>query len=73
MATKIISVDQIVCPECGSGQVAYVTYTDGHPFATYIHECDNCKYLIMESEWNAIETRKPNESDKINNQLEKIK
>ena len=40
----------IICPECNKIQTATVELT--LPFFTYIHECEECKYLIMESEWN---------------------
>ena len=39
----------IICPECETEQVAEVEETI--PWFTYIHECTNCKYKIMESEW----------------------
>ena len=39
----------IKCTECGFIQPAKVLHTI--PFGTFIHECKNCKYTIMESEW----------------------
>jgi len=41
--------ETICCPNCNNIQKAEVT--NGIPFATYIHECTNCAYMIMESEW----------------------
>jgi len=43
------TIEKIVCPECGKIQNAKVEHTI--PFATYIHECERCEYIIMESEW----------------------
>ena len=45
----------IECPECFIQQQATVEHT--FPWATYIHECKNCKHLIMESEWNEVENQ----------------
>lgn len=42
----------IKCPSCNTIQGAIIECT--FPFATYIHECEKCKYVIMESEWNEI-------------------
>ena len=45
----------IVCPECKTSQEA--TIEVGIPWNTYIHECEKCKYVIMESDWQ-IDTDK---------------
>lgn len=45
--------ETIWCPECEHKQEAEVLHT--FPWNTYIHECTNCDYLIMESEWNTCE------------------
>lgn len=42
----------IKCPECNFQQAATVELTV--PFPTYVHNCINCGYTIMESEWNCI-------------------
>ena len=42
----------IKCPECKTIQAAIVEHTI--PWGTHIHECNECKYLIMESEWEEI-------------------
>ena len=42
----------IKCPACDAVQGAIVEHTV--PFGTYIHHCENCKYIIMESEFNII-------------------
>ena len=47
------TTEKIVCPECGQIQKAKVKHTI--PFHTYIHECEKCKYIIMESEWERVE------------------
>lgn len=43
---------RIKCPECGTIQDAIVEHT--FPFSTYVHHCENCGYVIMESEWEEI-------------------
>ena len=45
--------EKIKCPECNTIQNAEVELTI--PFATYIHECEKCGYIIMESEWIKVE------------------
>lgn len=44
--------ERIRCPNCEVEQVATVEHT--WPWHTRVHECDRCKYLIMESEWNTL-------------------
>lgn len=39
----------IICPECETEQSAEVLHT--WPWASYVHVCTNCNYIIMESEW----------------------
>lgn len=48
-----MTIESIVCPECGCIQFAKVL--DTIPFNTYIHECLKCEYIIMESEWQRVE------------------
>jgi len=43
-------VEKIVCPECDWIQEAKVEHTI--PWHTYVHTCEKCKHIIMESEWN---------------------
>lgn len=38
----------IKCPECKSVELADTTYL--------VHECTKCKYIIMHSEWEPVET-----------------
>jgi hypothetical protein len=45
-----IHEEEIICPECNIKQWATVEHTI--PFASYVHHCKKCKYIIMESEWN---------------------
>ena len=47
----------IRCPECATVQAAVVQ--PGIPFATYIHHCVSCEYIIMESEWDEVKPYKP--------------
>ena len=42
----------IKCSYCDTVQAAIVEYTT--PFATWIHHCIKCKYIIMESEWDIV-------------------
>lgn len=44
---------KIECPECGCVQIAVVDHTTV-PFSSYVHECQNCAYLITESDWNEV-------------------
>lgn len=45
---------KIECPECGSTELAIEDYTTV-PFPTYLHSCNKCGHVIMESEWDVIE------------------
>ena len=42
----------IKCPECKTIQAAIVE--DSIPFGTFIHECEKCNYVIMESDWEVV-------------------
>ena len=42
---------KIECPECGSIEIAIEDYTTA-PFPTFLHSCNKCGYVIMESEWD---------------------
>ena len=42
----------IVCPECSTTQEAEVVLTI--PWPSFVHHCEKCKYVIMESEWNRV-------------------
>ena len=44
---------KIECPECGSIEIAVEDHTT-EPFSTYLHSCNKCGHIIMESEWNPI-------------------
>jgi hypothetical protein len=46
--------ETIECPECKKKQIAEVLHT--FPWWSYIHNCVNCNYTIMESEWTCIDT-----------------
>ena len=45
-------IERIICPNCGSVQEATVEHYV--PFWSYVHECENCDYVILESEWRRI-------------------
>lgn len=40
---------KIECPECGSIEIAVEDHTT-EPFSTYLHSCNKCGHVIMESE-----------------------
>ena len=40
--------EKIECPKCGKIQETKVEHT--LPWYTYLHTCEHCKYIIMESE-----------------------
>ncbi len=42
----------ISCPNCGSHEKAAVLETV--PWHSLVHECTNCQYVIMESEWKRL-------------------
>ena len=44
---------KIECPSCGSIEIAVEDYTT-EPFSTYLHSCNRCGHVIMESEWNIV-------------------
>ena len=43
----------IICPNCRSAQKAAVV--ESRPFWQRVHRCTNCRYIIMESEWDTFE------------------
>ncbi len=45
---------RIRCPECNFVQDAKIEFYEGDPWQTYVHTCTQCKYVIMESEWNEV-------------------
>lgn len=44
---------KIKCPECGSIELAAENYTTV-PFPVFLHECQKCGFVIMESDWDRI-------------------
>lgn len=48
--------EKIECPECSAVQWANVEHT--LPWWSYVHECEKCDYVIMESEWNEVKTKR---------------
>lgn len=46
----------IKCPNCGHIREATAEMTK--PFATYIHTCVKCGYVITESEWEKVSNQK---------------
>lgn len=45
-------IETIKCPNCNVVQKAKVLHKT--PFYDYTHECEKCKYIIMESEWEQV-------------------
>lgn len=45
--------ETIRCPQCGTVQTAFVEHT--YPWWWYVHDCAECGYTILESEWSNIE------------------
>ena len=54
----ITSEELIECPECKTVQWASIKENPDFPFASYIHDCQDCGYTIMESEWNEVGSEK---------------
>lgn len=46
---------KITCPNCGKICNAEVESNDDFPFNSYFHDCENCGFVITESEWDEIE------------------
>jgi phage FluMu protein Com len=46
-------IETIQCPQCDNIQEAAMEHT--LPWPTYIHTCNDCEYIIMESEWNKVD------------------
>jgi len=55
---------KIICPQCQSIQDANVEPC--WTWDVYIHKCTECKYIIMESEWNEIQNNKNLENENTN-------
>ena len=49
---KKFTIEKIICPNCSTIQKAKIKLS--YFFSIYIHQCINCKYLIMESDWRKI-------------------
>ena len=47
--------ERITCPNCDTVQEANVGTNKNLPWLAYVHWCDSCGYLILESEWNVAE------------------
>lgn len=50
----IIGKERIACPNCGVEQLATITHHKRTPWPSYVHECEGCKYVIGESEWEPV-------------------
>ena len=53
--TIIVRTDRIECPRCRILNEAVVTQDDGDPWPSFVHTCERCGYIIMESEWQEVE------------------
>lgn len=45
--------ERILCPCCGATQTAKVEHTGWNSF---VHTCQECFYVIGESEWDKLDT-----------------
>lgn len=45
---------KIQCPQCGKTCDAVIQWWDNFPFASYVHTCEYCGYIITESEFEVI-------------------
>lgn len=50
-----LRTDTIQCPGCDTIQAAQVVQVEGAPFASFVHECAACGYIILESEWDVVD------------------
>jgi len=46
--------ENIRCPECTRVQLALVRFDDSMPAPLYVHTCEVCGYMIMESDWEQV-------------------
>lgn len=44
----------IRCPECKTDEWAMVEHEHEMPWPLYVHTCQNCGHVILESEWNKV-------------------
>lgn len=56
--------EKIRCPGCNLVQLAFVTCPVEFPFASYVHFCTRCPYIITESEWNRVDKPSKNRQKK---------
>jgi hypothetical protein len=47
--------ETIRCTECEKVQQAEVVHT--FPWYTFVHTCEFCEYIIMESEWERVDNK----------------
>ena len=52
---------KITCPKCESHQDATAVLREGAPFWDRVHTCGQCEYVIMESEWEPVDTAPAND------------
>lgn len=54
MIGDVVQVDNIICPECG--EICKAEVKEAFPFLDFTHICEYCGYMIMESEWEVVES-----------------
>ena len=64
-------IEQIECPQCKTIQNATVEHLP--TFWSYVHHCEKCKYIIMESEWQKVTDKTPTEMNTEERMTEAIK
>lgn len=47
----MMRIEIIICPNCGKLVRGEITTFDWFPFDGYYGYCENCGYIILESEW----------------------
>lgn len=52
-----VRTETIQCPECNTIQDATIEQVEGAPWPSFVHNCEKCKYTIMESEWETVEIK----------------
>lgn len=51
---QLEATELIICPACEAQQMATARLYNGSPWWSYVHTCDQCGYIITESEWQPV-------------------
>ena len=56
---KITRIDTIIYPQCGYIQEVELEEPEAYPYwYSLVHDCVDCGYTIMESEWDTVRESK---------------